>query len=241
MARANPVDNRRGHPACGRQTVRGYGRSMRITIAGGHGQIAQHLERQLTAAGHEAVGIVRNPDHVADLEANGAEAVVLDLEVASVADVARALDGSHAAVFAAGGGPNSGVERKETVDKNAAILLADAAEEAGVGRYLMISAMGTEDADPGSDDVFQVYLRAKQAADDHVRSSDLDWTVVRPGRLTDDVPTGLVQVGQLESGSVTRGDVAHVLAEVLTADNTVRKTFDLLNGDQPIGQAIAKL
>jgi hypothetical protein len=136
---------------------------MRITIAGGHGQIAQHLERQLTTAGHEAVGLVRNPDHVADLEANGAEAVVLDLEHASVADVARALGGSDAVVFAAGGGPNSGAERKETVDKNAAILLADAAEEAGVARYLMISSMGAEDADPDSDDVFQVYLRAKKA------------------------------------------------------------------------------
>ena len=241
MARANPVDNRRGHPACGRQTVRGYGRSMRITIAGGHGQIAQHLERQLTAAGHEAVGIVRNPDHVADLEANGAEAVVLDLEVASVADVARALDGSHAAVFAAGGGPNSGVERKETVDKNAAILLADAAEKAGVGRYLMISAMGTEDADPGSDDVFQVYLRAKKAADDDLRRRDLAWTIVRPGRLTDEPGTGLVQVGDLPRGSVTREDVAAVLVAALDVTRTVGKTFDLLNGDDEIEEALRKV
>ena len=110
-------------------------------------------------------------------------------------------------------------------------MLADAAEAAGVRRYLMISAMGTDRADPDSDDVFQVYLRAKQAADDYLRSSDLDWTIVKPGRLTDDVPTGQVQVGKLERGSVTRGDVAHVLAEVLEAENTIGKTFDVLNGD----------
>lgn len=235
------VDNPAGHPAWGRQTARGYRRSMRITIAGGHGQIAQHLERRLTRAGHEVVGLVRNPDHVADLEANGAEAVVLDLEHASVADVARALDGSDAVVFAAGGGPNSGAERKETVDKNAAILLADAAEQAGVRRYLMISSMGAEDADPDSDDVFQVYLRAKKAADDDLRRRDLAWTIVRPGRLTDEPGTGLVQVGDLPRGSVTREDVAAVLVSALDLTRTVGKTFDLLNGEDEIGEALRKV
>ena len=132
-------------------------------------------------------------------------------------------------------------QRKETVDKGAAIMLADAAEAAGVRRYVMVSAMGTEHADPDSDEVFQVYLRAKQAADDDVRARDLDWTIVKPGRLTDDVPTGSVQVGDLERGSVTRGDVAHVLAEVIEADNTIGKTFDVLNGDTPIKQAVAEL
>jgi uncharacterized protein YbjT (DUF2867 family) len=121
------------------------------------------------------------------------------------------------------------------------VMLADAARAAGVRRYLMVSAMGTEGADPDSDDVFQVYLRAKQAADDYLRSSDLDWTIVRPGRLTDDVPTGQVQVGQLDGGSVTRGDVAHVLAELVEADNTIGKSFDLLNGDVPVAEAIASL
>ena len=214
---------------------------MRITIAGGHGQIAQHLERQLTTAGHEAVGLVRNPDHVADLEANGAEAVVLDLEHASIAEVARALDGSHAVVFAAGGGPNSGPARKETVDKIAAILRADAAEEAGVARYLMISSMGAEAADPDSDDVFQVYLRAKKAADDDLRRRDLAWTIVRPGRLTDEPGTGLVQVGDLPRGSVTREDVAAVLVAALNLTKTVGKTFDLLNGEDEIEEALRKV
>jgi uncharacterized protein YbjT (DUF2867 family) len=151
------------------------------------------------------------------------------------------VQGADAVVFAAGGGADGNAARKEIVDKGAAIMLADAAEAAGVRRYVMVSAMGTENADPDSDEVFQVYLRAKQAADDDLRARDLDWTVVRPGRLTDDVPTGRVQVGTLERGSVTRGDVAHVIAEVLTHDNTIGKTFDVLSGDTDIGQAIAEL
>lgn len=214
---------------------------MRVTIAGGHGKIAQHLERQLTGAGHQAVGIVRNPDHVADLEANGAEAVVLDLEQADVDQVAEAIAGSDAVVFAAGGGPDSGVERKETVDKGAAVLLADAAEQAGVRRYLMVSSMGTDKADPDSADVFQVYLRAKLAADDDLRRRDLDWTVVRPGRLTDEPGTRLVTVGTLDRGEVAREDVAAVLLAALDASKTVGKTFDLLNGDAEIEEAFRTL
>lgn len=214
---------------------------MRVAIAGGHGQIAQHLERQLSRAGHQAVGIVRNPDHVADLEANGAEAVVLDLEQASVAQVADAITGSDAVVFAAGGGPDGGVERKETVDKGAAVLLADAAEQAGVRRYLMVSSMGTDKIDPTSDDVFQIYLRAKLAADNDLRARDLDWTVVRPGRLTDDPGTRLVAVGDLDRGEVSREDVAAVLLAALDASKTVGKTFDLLNGDAEIEEAFRTL
>lgn len=153
---------------------------MRVVVAGGHGQIALLLEERLSRAGNQPVGIVRNPDHVADLARVGTEAVVLDLERATVGEVADVLDGADAVVFAAGGGPGSGAVRKETVDKGAAILLADAAEVAGVRRYLMVSSMGTDRADPDSDDVFQVYLRAKAAADEDLRRRDLDWTVVSP-------------------------------------------------------------
>ena len=179
---------------------------MRVVIAGGHGQIALLLERRLTEGGDEAVGIVRNPDHVADVEATGAEAAVLDLEHATVEELAALLAGADAVVFAAGGGPGSGAARKETVDKGAAILLAEAAEQAEVRRYVMVSSMGTDRADPDSDDVFQVYLRAKKAADDDLVRRDLDWTVVHPGRLTDAPGTGLVQVGRLERGDVPVGD-----------------------------------
>jgi uncharacterized protein YbjT (DUF2867 family) len=214
---------------------------MRIVIAGGHGQIARQFGRLVAQAGHDPVGLVRNPEHVPDLEGDGVEAVLVDLEDTDVGELTEVVQGADAVVFAAGGGPDGNAARKETVDKGAAIMLADAAEAAGVRRYLMVSAMGTDGADPDSDDVFQVYLRAKQAADDDVRSRDLDWTVVKPGRLTDDVPTGQVQVGELDRGSVTRGDVAHVLAEALEADNTIGKTFDLLNGDVPVAEAVGKL
>jgi uncharacterized protein YbjT (DUF2867 family) len=214
---------------------------MRVVIAGGHGQIALQLEKVLADRGDAPVGIVRNPDHVEDLEKVGAEAVVLDLESTDVDTLADVVHGADAVVFAAGGGPNSGVERKETVDKGAAVLLADAAERAGVRRYVMVSAMGLENADPDSDDVFQVYLRAKKAADEDLMARDLDWTVVRPGRLTDDPAGGRVQVGRLSRGEVTRADVAAVLAEVLTTDATIGQAFDLLAGHQTIEAALAGL
>jgi uncharacterized protein YbjT (DUF2867 family) len=214
---------------------------MRVVIAGGHGQIALLLERVLAQRGHSPVGLVRNGDHVGDLEAAGAEAVVLDLESADVDRLAEILRGADAVVFAAGGGPNSGAARKDTVDRGAAVLLADAAERAGVRRYVMVSAMGTEHADPDSDDVFQVYLRAKKAADDDLRARDLDWTVVRPGRLTDDPATGRVQVGTLDRGAVPRADVATVLADVLTTDSTIGATFDLTSGQHTVQAALRGL
>jgi uncharacterized protein YbjT (DUF2867 family) len=214
---------------------------LRVVIAGGHGQIALLLERLLADRGDQPVGIVRNPEHVDDVQAAGAEAVVLDLEAADVAAVSAVLQGADAVVFAAGGGPSSGAARKETVDRGAAVLLADAAEQAGVRRYVMISAMGTDGADPDSDDVFQVYLRAKKAADDDLAARDLDWTIVRPGRLTDDPGAGRVQVGSLDRGEIPRADVAAVLAAVLDTDGTVGAAFDLLAGHQTVEAALAAL
>src|SRR5689334_15788724 len=216
---------------------------MIVVIAGGHGQIAQHLERLLADSGHEPVGLVRNPDHLADLATQGARGEVVDLEKATVDQLAAAVAGADAVVFAAGAGPGSGADRKETVDRAAAALLADAAEQAGVTRYVMVSAMGTEGADPDSDDVFQVYLRAKGAADDDLRArSTLDWTVVRPGRLTNDEPTGRVTLGEgLEGGSVPRRDVAAVLAELLVTGAGRGRTVDLVSGKVPVAEAVAAL
>ena len=214
---------------------------MRVVIAGGHGQIALLLERMLAERGDQPVGLVRNPDHVTDLEEAGAEAVVLDLEHASVEELAAVLEGADAVVFAAGGGPNSGAARKETVDRGAAVLLADAAEQAGVRRYLMVSSMGTEQADPDSDDIFQVYLRAKKAADDDLRRRDLDWTVVRPGRLTDAEGSHQVQVGTLERGEIPRADVAATLLAALHTPETIGKTFDVLTGSHDIKEALQGL
>jgi len=215
---------------------------MRIVIAGGHGQIARQLGRLVTQDGHEVVGLIRKAEHVPDLEADGIGWKQLDLEDTSVEQLTEAVRGADAVVFAAGGGPDGNAARKETVDKGAAVMLADAAIAAGVRRYVMVSSMGQDQVDEDSDDVFQVYLRAKRDADDHVRAQEaLDWTIVQPGKLTDDVPTGTVAVGDLDHGSVTRGDVAHVLAEVLESDSTIGRTFAVVAGDRPVAEAVRKL
>ena len=216
---------------------------MIVAIAGGHGQIALLLEKELTARGHEAIALVRNPDHVADVEKQGARAEVVDLEHTTVEALSAAIAGADAVVFAAGAGPSSGAARKETVDRGAAVLLADAAVAAEVGRYVMVSSMGADSADPDSDDVFQVYLRAKGAADADLRArTELDWTIVRPGRLTDDAPTGRVEVApSVERGEIPRADVAAVLAELLSTDTGVGQTLELVSGNVPVADAVAAL
>jgi nucleoside-diphosphate-sugar epimerase len=223
---------------------------MRIVIAGGHGKIALLLTRQLSDAGHDPVGIVRNPDHVSEVEAAGGRALVLDLEHTPVEVVAGHLDGADAVVFAAGAGGASGAERKLTIDRDGAILLADAAERAGVTRYVVISAMRADDFDPAraglpakDDDVFEVYLRAKSEADADVRSRPgLEWTIVRPGALTDDPPTGTVSVGRsVERGSIPRADVAAVVAASLIEGTAVRTQFEVTSGELPISDALTAI
>ncbi|GCD44900.1 SDR family oxidoreductase [Streptomyces paromomycinus] len=214
---------------------------MRIVIAGGHGQIALRLERLLAGRGDEVAGIVRRPEQAGDLLSAGAEPVVCDLETATVADVARHLEGADAAVFAAGAGPGSGIDRKETVDRGAASLFADAAEAAGVRRFLVVSSMGADTEPPaGTDEVFAAYLRAKGAADADVRARPgLDWTILRPGRLTDDPGTGLVRLAETTGrAEVTRDDVAAVLAALLDEPRTIGRTLELIGGDTPVEEAV---
>ncbi|MCX4788648.1 MULTISPECIES: SDR family oxidoreductase [unclassified Streptomyces] len=212
---------------------------MRIVIAGGHGQVALRLERLLAARGYEAVGVIRNPEQSEDLRAAGAEPVVLDLESASVEEVAEVLRGADAVVFAAGAGPNSGSARKETVDRGAAVLLADAAERAGVRRYVMVSSMGAG-PDHRGDDTFDVYLRAKGAADAYVRSrTALDWTILRPGMLTNDAGTGTVLLAASTGrGPVPRDDVAAALLELLETPATAGLTLELISGNVPVSVAV---
>ncbi len=215
---------------------------MRVVIAGGHGQIALHLERMLAARGDIPVGIVRNAAHVADLRQVGASAVVLDLENSAVDQVADAVAGADAVVFSAGAGPGSGAARKQTVDRDAAILLADAAAAAGVRRYIMVSAYGADDYDPNSTEVFQIYLRAKAEADAEIRARDLDWTVVRPGGLTNTPGTGRVALGaSVGRGSIPREDFAAVLLHVLDLPSTAGQQFQVVAGATPIGDALAAL
>lgn len=215
---------------------------MKVVIAGGHGQIALILQRLLVQAGHTPVGVIRKPEQAGDLEQVGSTALVLDLEQIESTELARHLEGADAVVFAAGSGPGSSAERKLSVDRDGAVLLADAAQAAGVRRYVMVSALATDDYDPDSDDVFQVYSRAKSEADADLRRRDLDWTIVRPGGLTDDPPTGRIRLADSTGrGSVPRADVAAVVAELLGSGAAVHVQFELIEGDTPIAEALAGL
>ena len=209
-----------------------------VTIIGGHGQIALQLTRLLADDGVAVRSVVRNPDHRDDVEAAGGELVVLDLESDGVEAMAQALHGSDAVVFAAGAGPGSGAARKRTVDEAGAVLTRDGALAAGVPRMLVISAMGTDDP-PQGDDVFEVYLRAKAAADQAVMDSDLGWTILRPGRLTDGEPTGQVSLARhVDRGEVTRADVAAVTRALLADDRATGHVLELVGGTTPVTEAV---
>ncbi|PRX47806.1 putative NAD(P)-binding protein [Prauserella shujinwangii] len=217
---------------------------MRVVIAGGHGKIASHLQRMLAANGDQAVGIIRDAGQSAGLRDLSAEPVVLDLELAETDEVAEVLAGADAAVFAAGAGPGSGVARKDTVDRGAAVLFAEAAEQAGVRRFVQISSMGAgheiDEARVG--EVFAAYLRAKAAAEQDLRERDLDWTILRPGRLTDEPGTGLVHLADsVPRADVPREDVAAVLVELLADAVTAGRTLELTSGNTPIEEAVSRL
>jgi uncharacterized protein YbjT (DUF2867 family) len=214
---------------------------MRIAIAGGHGQIARRLSRLLAERGDTPLAIVRNPAHVADVEGDGATAVLLDLEDTDATALAAQLADADAVVFAAGAGPGSGDARKDTVDRGAAALLGDAATQAGVRRYVLVSSVGAGSEPPeGTDPTFVAYLRAKTAAEEDLRGRDLDWTILRPGGLTDDAGTGHVRLGpDIPRGQVPRDDVAAVLAALLDEPRTAGLTLELSEGQVPVAAAIA--
>ena len=218
---------------------------MRIVLAGAHGQIARRLGRLLSARGDSVVGIIRNPVHESDVVGDGVDPVVLDLESARLEDVSALVRNADAVVFASGAGPGSGTERKDTVDRGAAVLLADAAEQSGVGRYLLISSMGVEAVADGAtpegvDEVFVAYLRAKLAAEeDLLGRPGLATTVLRPGALTDDPGTGRVRLARhVQRGSVPRDDVAAVLVTLLDAEPR-GVVLELVGGETPVDEAVA--
>lgn len=211
---------------------------MKISIAGGHGSIALHLTRRLQDAGHDVRSLVRNPDHRADVEDAGATPVLADLEELDSVQLATAIGAADVAVFAAGSGPGSGAERKETVDHQGAVKLLSAARDVGVEHFLIVSSMGA-DATHVGDEVFDAYLRAKGRADDAVRSSGLPFTIVRPTSLTHDDPAGSVSLGAgAGGGAVSRADVAAVLAELIERAGPGGRTLELTAGDTPIVEAV---
>jgi nucleoside-diphosphate-sugar epimerase len=216
---------------------------MRVVIAGGHGQIALRLTRILADGGHQVVGLVRNPAHEADVVAAGGEVAVLDLEQASVAAVADVLAGADVAIFAAGAGPGSGNARKDTVDKGAAVLFADASERAGVRRHIQVGSMGVDRTEGMAPEAtFTIYLTAKLAAEDDLRSRDLDWTILRPGGLTDEPGTGSVLLAnKVDRGRIPRDDVALVLAGLCDTPASIGRTLELIAGDTPVADALKNL
>ena len=212
---------------------------MLVAIAGAHGKIAMRLTARLVARGDSVIGLIRNPEHAADVQAAGAEPVVCDLERAGVEEVAAAVERVDAVVFAAGAGPGSGAERKRTMDRDGAIKLLKATADRAAP-FVIVSSVGAENPPPeNDDDVFSVYLRAKAAADAAVKASERAWTIVRPGRLTDEPGTGRVRIDTDSfRGDVARDDVAEVLDAVLHDPRASHRTLYVNGGEQPVEQAL---
>jgi uncharacterized protein YbjT (DUF2867 family) len=214
---------------------------MQVAIAGGHGKIALRLARLLGDRGDRVRSLIRNPHHADDVRAAGAEPVICDLESVGEDAVAEAVGSADVVVFAAGAGPGSGPERKETMDYGGAVKLIAAAKANGIRRYVMVSSMSADPTVEG-DDTFSVYLRAKGGADAELQASGLDYTIVRPGGLTDDPGTGRVQAGEsVGRGQISRDDVSAVLAAALHEPATVGKTFEVISGDVPVEEAVASV
>lgn len=206
---------------------------MRVLVIGANGQVGRRLLPLLAEAGHEVRGMIRDPDQAPGIEESGATPVVGDLE----GEFAGALAGCDAVIFTAGSSGHTGADKTALVDGLGAVRAVNAAREAGARRFLMVSARGADD--PGRSEALKHYLVAKLIADAYLERSGLDHTVLRPGRLTDDEPTGRIRVGsELDSGAITRGDVAAAVAAALEIPGTVGKTFELLEGGTPIREAL---
>lgn len=213
---------------------------MKVLVAGANGQTARQLVRMLVENGHEVRGLIRKEDQMQNVESDGAEPVLADLEQDDAdGKIGEVVVGCDAVIFAAGAGPGSGNERKETMDRDGAIKLIEAAEKHGARRYLMLSTMGADDPE-SRDEKMQPYMRAKGEADARLRNSTLDYTIIRPGRLTDDAGTGTIVAAESlgQYGEITREDVARAFAATLEAENTHGKTIEILSGDTSIEETI---
>ena len=216
----------------------------RIVIIGGHGKVALLAAPLLVEAGHEVVSLIRNPDHSADVAATGATPLVLSVEEADVAELTRVFAGADAIVWSAGAGGKGGPERTDAVDRAAAVRSMEAAAAAGVTRYVMVSFL-TAYGEVPDDHPLRAYAIAKIAADRHLQTTDLDWTILGPGLLTLDEPTGAITVARVPKGTPTskaptsRGNVARVIAAVLAEPASVGRVIPFYDGDIPIAQAVA--
>ena len=192
---------------------------MQITVVGAHGSIAQLLHPKLIENGHTVRGIIRKEEQSETLKEIGVEPAVCDIE--KEMDISEAVGKADAVVFAAGAGPGSGKERKWSVDRDGAIKLMRACAKNNIQRYIMISVIGLDE--PRGSEVFQVYQQAKKEADEALLNSGLNYTIIKPGRLTDDEGTGKISIGDLEGGEIPRDDVASVIAASLENESTHRQ------------------
>jgi len=212
----------------------------RIAIVGGHGKVAQQLIEQLTAQGDSPVALVRTQEYEAELVALGAETQLVDIESDGEDAFARAFASADAVVFTAGGGADGNKKRKWTVDYAGSVKSAAGAVRAGVSRFVQVSAIAVDQ--PLAEDtteVWRAYVEAKRDADAALRASDLRWTILRPGGLTDDAGTGTVTLGAtVERAQIPRADVAALIVAVLADDRTVGQQWEVVGGDQPIAEAI---
>ncbi|TFB76355.1 SDR family oxidoreductase [Cryobacterium glaciale] len=214
----------------------------KIAIIGGHGKVALHLARLLTAHGHEVSSLIRNPAHSDDIAATGATPVLADVENLSTDELATALAGQDAVVWSAGAGGGS-AERTYAVDRDAAIRSMNAAAQAGIYRYVMVSYQGSRtDHGAAADDGMFAYYEAKAAADDYLRATSLNWTILGPSALTLNPATGAINAGaDVPRRDTSRENVALVAAAVLANDNTVGRFIEFTDGDVPIDEAIAAI
>jgi uncharacterized protein YbjT (DUF2867 family) len=212
-----------------------------IAIVGGNGKVARHIITHLVTHGHQPVALVRNPTYKHDLEQLGAHVRMLDIEQDDVDHYAAVFAECDAVVFAAGGGPDGNIERKRTVDLGGSLASIEAAKLAGIDRFVQISAIGVDR--PVPDDaapVWKAYVEAKRDADIALRESGLDWTILRPGRLTDDEGTGLVMLGDtVERGEIPRADVAAVVVAALDDPHAIGRQWDVVGGQTPVDEAVA--
>lgn len=214
-----------------------------VTIIGGHGKVALLLAPLLVERGDTVTSVFRNPDHTEDVAQTGASTVVADVESMSVDELAELVGGSDAVVWSAGAGGGS-PERTWAVDRDAAVRTIDAAEQAGVRRFVMVSYVGAgQDHGVPEDHSFYPYAQAKADADDHLRASGLDWTIVAPGTLTLEEASGRIDIvtpGTDGAHETSRANVAHVIAAVLDEPATVKQMIEFADGDTPVAEALSR-
>lgn len=213
-----------------------------VAIVGGNGQIARLLHPMLVARGHTPVALVRSESYRNRLEAMGAAVRLLDIEQSTADDFVSVLEDADAVVFLAGGGPDGDIERKRTVDLEGSLKSIEAAVKSGISRFVQVSAINVDEPVPDSaSPVWRAYVEAKRDADAALRDSGLDWTIIRPGLLTDDPGTGLVEVGQaVARAEVPRADVAAVIAEVVDSGAGIGAQWNLVSGDTPVADAVER-